>query len=175
MHPNKQLLNHFYTAIQNNDVDALADCYHEDVQYSDDILEDLYGDDARAMLNWFVSTREKARLLGYRILEATDTEGRARWEIEYRSARTGRLIHREIDSEFHFQDGKIIWHHDYFDWGRWARRAFGPRGTFVSWGPTRDRVRRKVRQAIHEVRSNAYTVDINVNGKEIRIVAGRRK
>lgn len=176
MHPNKQLLINFFTAIQNNNVDALSDCYHDELHYSDDILDDLYGDDARAMLNWFVSTREQARMLGFRILDVTDRRGRARWEIEYRSARSGRLINREIESEFQFEDGKIIYHHDYFDWGRWARRTFGPYGTHVSWAPTRDRVRRKVRKAIDEYTHNwSYGIDINVNGKEIRIVTGKRK
>ncbi|KEO83655.1 nuclear transport factor 2 family protein [Tumebacillus flagellatus] len=198
MHPNKQLLIDFFTAIQNNDVQALSDCYHENVHDSDDILDDLYGEDARAMLNWVVSTRERARVLGFRILDVTETHGRARWELEYRSARSGRLRHREIESEFRFENGKIVWHHDYFDWGRWARRAFGPHGTFVSWRPivnrveervehvvdcvedrvehAVDRIDRKVRRAVDHYRHNwNYGIDINVNGREIRITTGRRR
>ncbi|MBL0387782.1 nuclear transport factor 2 family protein [Tumebacillus sp. ITR2] len=194
MHPNKQLLINFYTAIQNNDVEALSDCYHEELHDSDEILDDLYSNDARAMVNWFVSTREKARVLGFRILDVTETHGRARWEIEYRSARSGRIKRRDIESEFRFENGKIVWHHDYFDWGRWARRAFGPEGTVVSWGPIVDRVEervervcervedhveridRKVRRTVDDYRHNwNYGIDINVNGKEIRITTGKRR
>ncbi len=39
------------------------------------------------------------------------------------------------DSSFQFQDGKIIQHHDSFNFWKWSFMALGPVGLILGWSP----------------------------------------
>lgn len=148
-HPNVELLEKFYTAFRERDFESLAECYHEDVQFSDDVFENLCGGEALAMWHMFTHTGSE-RKMTFQIIEADHLRGRGRWSIDYVFTRTGRSVHNDIESEFRFIDGKIISHHDSFDFGRWARQAFGPVGMFMSFKPIRKNLQKKIRKSLEE-------------------------
>jgi hypothetical protein len=56
---------------------------------------------------------------------------------------TGRRVHNKIDATFQFQDGKIIRHHDRFNFWKWSFMALGPVGLFLGWSPF---IKNKVRK-----------------------------
>jgi hypothetical protein len=63
--------------------------------------------------------------------------------VESENAATGRKVRNIIEAEFQFKDGKIIQHHDHFDFRRWARMALGPVGVISGWTPlVQNRVKR---------------------------------
>ncbi|PWK14302.1 nuclear transport factor 2 family protein [Tumebacillus permanentifrigoris] len=160
-HPNEQLLAKFYTAFQQNDYDAIAECYHEDAQFSDDMFENLRGDEVRAMWHMFTRGQASDKKMTFQVIDADDHRGRGRWHIDYHFSVTGRPIHNDIESEFRFVDGKIISHHDSFDFGRWTRQAFGFKGIFMVLGPIRSKVQQKIRETLqaHHVK-NAEAVRV---------------
>ncbi|MBL0387783.1 nuclear transport factor 2 family protein [Tumebacillus sp. ITR2] len=151
-HPNEGLLDKFYSAFRDNDYASLAECYHEDVQFSDDMFVNLRGGEALAMWHLFTHTASGERRMTFQVIDADDHRGRGRWSIDYVFSRTGRAVHNDIESEFRFVDGKIISHHDSFDFNRWARQAFGVAGFFMGFPPMRSRVQKKIRLSLDEYR-----------------------
>ncbi len=55
MHPNEQLIQRFYEAFARRDAEAMAACYHRDVEFSDPVFPDLKGDEARDMWRMLAS------------------------------------------------------------------------------------------------------------------------
>lgn len=160
-HPNELLLVKFYTAFQENEYEAIAECYHEDVQFSDDMFENLRGDQVRGMWHMFTRGPVEERKMTFQVIDADELRGRGRWHIDYKFSRTGRMVRNDIESEFRFIDGKIISHHDSFDFARWAKQAFGFKGTFMALGPIRKGVKQKIRQTL-ETHCEKYADEVRV-------------
>jgi ketosteroid isomerase-like protein len=132
MHPNAELIRKFYTSFENRDARGMAGCYHSAVKFSDEVFTDLEG--ARATGMWqMLCERAKDLRVEFRDIEADDSVGRAHWEAWYTFSATGRRVHNKIDARFEFRDGKIIRHHDVFDFWAWASQALGPMGRLFGW------------------------------------------
>ncbi len=142
MHPNAKLIETFYSSFQKLDHAGMIACYHENIQFSDPVFQDLRGEQAGAMWHMLCS-RAKDFELTFSNVTANDTTGSAHWEPIYLFSATGRRVHNVIDAEFEFQDGKIIRHRDTFDLWRWSRMALGPMGQILGWTPL---VQNKVRK-----------------------------
>lgn len=133
-HPNAALIERFYRAFQQKDGEAMAACYHPDVEFSDPVFTDLKGSRAGDM--WRMLTgRAKDLTLEFSDVHADDTTGRAHWEARYTFSATGRPVHNIIDATFTFRDGKIVRHVDRFDLWRWAGMALGMKGKLLGWAP----------------------------------------
>ena len=91
--------------------------------------------------------RGKDLKLTFSNVQANGNTGSAHWEPKYTFSTTGRFVHNIIDSEFMFEDGKIIQHRDHFDFWRWSRMALGPAGIFLGWTPF---LKNKVQQTAME-------------------------
>ena len=131
---NIALLESFYEAFGGRDAQAMADCYAEDVTFSDPGFGELHGNEARAM--WAMLCRGGADLE----VEASDiradaNEGSAHWEAQYTFGPFNRKVTNQIDASFKFRDGKIIEHRDSFSFYKWSQQAFGPIGLAVGWVP----------------------------------------
>ncbi|MCA9705062.1 MAG: nuclear transport factor 2 family protein [Myxococcales bacterium] len=134
MHPHAELIQTFYTAFQRRDGQAMADCYHPEIQFSDPVFTDLRGERAGAM--WKMLTgRAKDLEVRFSNVEADDDQGRAHWDASYTFSATGRHVDNHIDASFRFRDGKIIEHRDVFDFWAWTRQALGLSGTLLGWTP----------------------------------------
>lgn len=134
MHPHAELIQTFYTAFQRCDGQAMADCYHPEIQFSDPVFTDLRGERAGGM--WTMLTeRAKDLKIEFRDVEADDERGRAHWDASYTFSATGRHVDNHIDATFRFRDGKIVEHRDVFDLWAWSRQALGLPGLLLGWTP----------------------------------------
>ncbi len=134
MHPNAQLLTHFYSAFQRRDAEAMAACYHPEAEFTDEAFVGLRHGGVTSMWR-MLCERGKDLTLEFRDIQADDRSGRAHWEAHYTFSASGRKVHNIIDAEFEFRDGKILRHRDRFDFHRWSRQALGPMGLLLGWTP----------------------------------------
>ena len=134
MHPNAALIERFYQAFQQRDMDGMIACYHPNVTFSDPVFQNLQSDQARAM--WRMLNKSSTDLeLTFRNVSADDQGGQADWTAIYTFSQTGRKVRNEIHAAFTFQDGTIFAHRDRFDLWRWASQALGTRGRLLGWTP----------------------------------------
>jgi len=134
MHPNKALIEKFYSCFQVLDGDGMAQCYHEEIEFSDPAFPKLQGSEAGAMWKMLCSQAQGFELT-FTDAQADDTTGRAHWEATYIFTMTGRKVHNKINASFRFQNGKIIEHHDSFNFWKWSFMALGPVGLLLGWSP----------------------------------------
>lgn len=141
-HPHADLLERFYTAFGERDAETMVACYADDAKFSDPVFPDLDAKHVRGM--WRMLCERGADLeLEHSGIEADDTSGKAHWEARYTFSATGRKVHNIIDASFKLRDGKIIEHHDVFDFWRWSRQALGATGVLLGWTPM---VKNKIRR-----------------------------
>jgi ketosteroid isomerase-like protein len=134
---NAELLKKFYSAFANLDVDTMASCYHENVEFSDPAFS-LHGKNEVIGMWTMLCTavKEKGRdawQFNFSGIHADDVHGEAHWEPSYRFSATGRMVQNSIDAKFVFKDGLIISHIDTFDFWRWSRQALGVPGMLLGW------------------------------------------
>ncbi len=146
MHPNKALIESFYTSFQKLDAEAMVRCYHADIRFSDPVFPDLSRAEVGAMWRMLCS-QAKNFDLSFTSIEADDQVGRAHWEAHYDFSATGRRVHNKIDAKVEFHDGKIIRHTDTFDFWKWSSMALGPVGILLGWTPL---LRKKVQKQAAE-------------------------
>jgi ketosteroid isomerase-like protein len=148
MHPHAAVIERFYSALQRRDAEAMNACYHDDIEFSDDVFGTLGGDDARGMWR-MLCERGKDLRIEFRDIKADDRSGSAHWEAWYTFAASGRPVHNVIQARFEFADGLIRRHDDRFDFARWAGQALGLPGKLLGrTGFFRNALRRKVRATL---------------------------
>lgn len=148
MHPNAELITRFYEAFQRRDAEAMAACYHPDVEFTDEVFVGLRGERASGM--WaMLCERGKDLRIEFRDVRADDTTGSAHWDAYYTFSTTGRSVVNHVDAELEFRDGKIVRHRDRFDFHAWAGQALGPLGKLLGWTDfLRNKVRRQGAQGL---------------------------
>lgn len=134
MHANEAIIEEFYRCFKQLDGEGMAQCYHEDIVFNDPVFQNLKGPMVGNMWKMLCSQAQGFELT-YSELRADDTAGNAHWEAKYLFSRTGRNVHNKIDASFVFKDGKIIQHHDDFDFWKWSSMALGPIGMLLGWTP----------------------------------------
>ncbi len=140
MHPNAVLLATFYQAFKQKDYPTMIGCYHPNAVFNDAVFN-LQGKQIGAMWHMFCESGDLA--IDFRGIAADEQTGQALWEAEYTFSFTGRKVHNSIRTHITFADGKIMRHHDRFDFWRWSRQAFGMGGVLLGWTPLlRKRVQR---------------------------------
>lgn len=142
MHPNEDLILKFYTAFQDRDFVTMQNSYHSDAKFSDPVFPGLSSKEVKAMWQMLI-TSAKALRIDFQNISANDTQGRCQWQAWYPFSKTGRKVHNVITATFEFKDGKIVRHHDDFDFWRWSRMALGIPGVLLGWSPI---IRNKVQQ-----------------------------
>ena len=148
MTANEQLIQKFYACFQQRDAQGMAECYHDEVEFSDAVFTHLRGVYAKAMWR-MLCERGKDLEISVSDIRADEKTGHAHWEARYTFSQSGRKVHNKIEASFQFQDGKIIKHEDRFDLWRWTRMALGAKGVFLGWLPlVQNRIRREARQSL---------------------------
>ncbi|WP_049104260.1 nuclear transport factor 2 family protein, partial [Burkholderia cenocepacia] len=102
--PNTALIQRFYTAFQQRDIDTMLACYADDIVFSDPAFGELRGELARDMWRMLVARAQEFSLT-FGEIAADDQAGRAKWRADYRFAATGRRVVNRIDARFRFRDG----------------------------------------------------------------------
>ncbi len=156
MHPNEQTLHRFYGAFAALDPDTMAGCYAPGVGFRDEVFT-LNGRDAVMgmwrMLCEAVQAGGRADWrLEFSAITADAGTGQAHWDATYRFSTTGRMVQNRIDARVRFDaHGKIVQHHDSFDFWRWSRQALGPPGLLLGWSPwLRKQVRGKAAASLRK-------------------------
>ena len=138
MHPNEKIIQGFYTNFKNLNAPGMKIYYHPKIQFSDPVFPSLVGNAPSAMWGMLIDNLKKSKgtwQLEFSNISANDSAGSCHWEAHYQFSATGRPVHNIIEAHFKFQDGLIIGHTDSFDFYRWARMAFGLKGTILGWMP----------------------------------------
>ncbi len=147
MHPNQQTLENFYGAFARLDPDGMAPCYADNANFNDEVFS-LRG--KREVMGMWRMLCEATKAKGadvwelqYRDVSADAASGRAHWDAHYRFSTTGRIVDNSIDARVEFDPGgKIVKHHDSFNFWSWSRQALGAPGLLLGWTPV---IRNKVR------------------------------
>jgi ketosteroid isomerase-like protein len=150
MNANEQLIERFYTSFQRRDYPAIAACYHPEAVYSDPVFTDLHGAQIPAM--WQMLGQRSADLtISFSEITADEQRGQAQWEARYTFSQTGRPVVNQIRSQFVFQDGLIIRHHDSFNLWKWARMALGQKGVWLGrLPPVQNTIRKQASRALDD-------------------------
>ncbi|MEO1257907.1 MAG: nuclear transport factor 2 family protein [Bacteroidota bacterium] len=140
---NKKVIEQFYTAFQNGDVEKMIACYHTKIVFEDPAFGVLKGAEAGSMWRMLIERGKGNIDISYSDVQADEQNGSAHWEAKYPFSKTGRKVHNKIDASFQFKDGKIIQHTDKFDLWKWSSMALGMSGTLLGWTPF---MRNKIKQ-----------------------------
>jgi ketosteroid isomerase-like protein len=142
-HPNKTLIESFYTAFQNRDAEGMVNCYHADIEFQDPAFGKLTGSQAGNMWRMLLKQGDSSMVIKFHKVTADDKKGFANWEANYRFSKTGRMVNNKIQANFEFKDGKIIKHIDSFNIWKWSSMALGPVGMLLGFTPI---VKNKIRK-----------------------------
>jgi len=154
-HPNDDLIERFYAALDAHDGAAMAACYAPDATFADPVFTNLRGREPGAMWEMLTGRADdlRVRLLEH---EADGVRGSAHWLADY-TFRTGRRVQNDVRAEFRFLDGLIVEHRDDFSFPAWARQALGPVGLVLGRTPLlRAGVRRQARSGLDAFIAEAH-------------------
>jgi ketosteroid isomerase-like protein len=133
-HPNADLIERLYGAMDKHDGETMAACYAPDAHFHDPVFGDLTGTQAGAM--WKMLTSRSADLkVELPEHAADDATGSAHWIATYTFGDTGRTVVNDIHASFQFRDGLIVRHVDEFSFWKWSRQALGLPGLLLGWTP----------------------------------------
>lgn len=153
-HPHVDLITRFYTAFRNGDAEAMAACYHPDIEFKDPAFH-VKNESAGNMWRMLVGRGSGGLEISFRDVQADDHQGSAKWEAKYPFSKSGRNVHNKISAEFEFKDGLIIKHTDRFNFWRWTRMALGPMGLLLGWTPMlQNKVRSQVMGQLRRFEAN---------------------
>jgi ketosteroid isomerase-like protein len=131
----RALVRRFYDAFARCDAEAMADCLHPDISFSDPLFPNLRQDQVAQM--WRMLLASAARhpqdfSLSYDLVFVEERKAQVHWQATYRYSGT-RKVHHKVLSTLSFWDGLIVRHVDGFDFYPWARQALGPLGLLMGW------------------------------------------
>jgi limonene-1,2-epoxide hydrolase len=150
MHPNRAVVETFYTCFGRRDWAGMAACYHPEAEFSDPVFTRLKGPEVVTMWE-MLCRRGKDLEIEFRVLRADDAGAAAHWDARYTFSGTGRRVHNSVESEFELSDGRSVRHRDHFDLWRWTRMALGLKGTLLGWLPAvQDSVRARAARSLAE-------------------------
>jgi ketosteroid isomerase-like protein len=141
-----EIIRNFYEAFQRRDYRQMQTLYHDEGTFSDPVFQNLDAKEVRAMWAMLLTSSKDLRI-EFGNITADSVEGQCHWEAWYTFSRTQRPVHNIIDAAFTFRDGKILRHHDTFDFWRWSRQALGMTGILLGWSPL---IKNKIRVAAKE-------------------------
>lgn len=146
---NETLIRQFYQAFQRGDAQAMAACYHPDIEFEDPAFGRLKGSEVGAMWAMLIDRSKGQLQIEYSDVQADGQKGQAHWEARYVFSQTGRQVHNRINAQFRFKEGKIISHRDHFSFWKWATMALGLPGLLLGWTPfLKNKVRTQARKAL---------------------------
>lgn len=141
------LIHTFYSSFAQRDYKTMAECYHADAHFKDEVFE-LNGSEIAAMWH-MLCARGKDLQIEYDQVEVSANTGSANWIATYTFSQTGRKVRNEIAASFIFKDGLIINHQDDFDFWRWSTQALGFIGLILGWsGLLQQKVQAQARQSL---------------------------
>lgn len=127
-----EIIEEFYTAFNQKEVDRMIACYHKNLTFEDPAFGVLDYEKTCAMWSMLLS-RNGAIDINFENVWSDGQYGGVNWEAKYLFSKTGRKVHNIIRAKFQFKDGLIIDHRDSFDFYRWSRMALGVPAILLGW------------------------------------------
>lgn len=128
------IVEQFYSAFEQLDGEAMANCYHHDVVFNDPAFGTLHGERAKNMWRMLcASQKEKNFQVDYGDIRKQNQTVKAYWEARYIFSPTGRKVINRVNAQFEFLDHKIVKHTDVFNLHKWAIQAMGLKGALLGW------------------------------------------
>lgn len=137
----EKLIEKFYTCFGQRDYKGMQDCYHNDIQFSDPVFPNLKSKQAKAMWHMLCAASKDLSITTSDIKADPET-GSCKWNATYTFSKTNRQVLNKITAHFKFKDGKIVQHHDHFNFWKWSSMALGLPGLLLGWTPI---IKNKVR------------------------------
>jgi hypothetical protein len=128
----ENLLNSFYSSFQKKDFAGMQASYSDNAVFNDEVFTNLNGEEVRAMWEMLIKGGKDLEIV-FEDVSADDQRGTARWTASYTFSRSGNKVINHVNSEFVFENGKIIQHTDRFDFYKWSRQALGLPGLLLGW------------------------------------------
>ena len=133
MDKNIAVVEKFYTSFQKLDYKGMAECYTNDIVFSDPVFGLLKGDEVRGMWK-MLCTRAKDFSLQFDNIKTDDNEYyTCEWTAKYIFSKSGRQVVNKCKAFMRVQDGVIIEHSDAFKYYKWVRQALGLPGLLLGW------------------------------------------
>ncbi|WP_395073698.1 nuclear transport factor 2 family protein [Flavobacterium sp.] len=130
---NEQLITNFYTAFGNGDIEKMATCYHENIQFEDPAFGILKNKEPITMWKMLLERSKGNIKIDFFDVQTTENFVSVTWVATYLFSKTNRKVVNKINAKFEFQDGLIIKHTDTFDVYKWAKQALGFKGLLLGW------------------------------------------
>ena len=140
MHRNQTTLNNFYQAFSQLDPDGMAACYADSAQFADEAFTLRGKREVMGMWRMLCAATQAGNRADWRLqwqdVQASESDGQAHWQAHYRFSSTRRMVHNRIEGRFTFDEqGRILTHHDRFNFWRWSWMALGVPGLVLGWSP----------------------------------------
>lgn len=135
MNPNETIINNFYDALSNSDIEKMKACYHQNIHFTDPVFGMLRGNDASDMWNMILDKSKGRFKIELVSVKANEHRGSAHWKATYNFGKKNKRIQNDIISRFYFRDGFILKHKDNFHFWQWSVQAFGIYGMLLGWTP----------------------------------------
>lgn len=147
MHPNEQKIRDFYKHFAQKNYQKMAETYTENAVFFDEVFTLEGVQEISSMWQMLCQGASQDFKVICTKAQANEQTGSAEWEASYTFSQTGRKVHNRIKAHFDFENGKIKFHEDTFNFWKWARQAFGWTGFLIGWtGFFKNKVREKVNQ-----------------------------
>ncbi len=145
-----ELIHRFYTAFAKGDWQTMADCYHPDAEFTDEVFVGLKGREVPGMWRMLIERGGSNMEITFSHVLETAEKGSADWVAVYLFSATGRRVINRIHAEFELKDGKIVRHTDQFDLHRWATQAMGFKGKLLGGtGFFRRKLQKTAKEGLH--------------------------
>lgn len=158
MNLNQEIATKFYRSFQAKDDSGMAECYSDQIVFSDPVFPHLTGDDAKAMWRMLCKTGKDLKI-EFVPLDAGPTkpnEVKMRWDARYSFSKTGRFVHNVVTATMTIENGKIVRHIDDFSFWHWSRQALGPVGAIFGWSRfLQNAVRRTAAQSLARFKASS--------------------
>ncbi len=128
-----ELIAHFYQSFAQCDAQAMTDCYHNDIVFSDPAFGTLKGNRAKAMWHMLHSRSKGNIKISHSNIFTDENTGTANWVAQYPYGPKQRPVINKVTASFEFEDGKISAHHDSFNLYKWSQQALGLSGYLLGW------------------------------------------
>jgi limonene-1,2-epoxide hydrolase len=133
LNTNEEIINTFYSAFSNSDIDTMAGCYHKNIIFEDPAFGKLHADEVIAMWKMLLEKSKGDLKITFSNIVADKNTGQVIWIATYNFSKTGRKVINAIQAHFEFENGLIIKHTDEFDLWKWSRQALGFKGFILGW------------------------------------------
>jgi ketosteroid isomerase-like protein len=131
----RALVTRFYEAFARLDSEAMLDCLHPEITFSDPLFPNLRKGQVFEMWRMLIASaarHPKDFKLTYEFVFLEDRKAQVHWQANYRYGGQ-RKVRNKVLATFTFWDGLIVRHVDGFNFYTWARQALGLLGVGLGW------------------------------------------